>query len=106
MGFCLYWLLVPSNYIIEAAVTARRVDCSASITEVKRRRARLVLGWVTAWEFTKKKIYGWTDFLLRKLIYIYIKQSRVSYTIYNSRTAGRILMIFYLLDSSPLQIAE
>ena len=47
---------MPSNYIIEAAVTARRVDCSASITEVKLRRARLVLGWVTAWEFTKKKL--------------------------------------------------
>jgi hypothetical protein len=32
---------------------------------------------------------------------IYIKESRVSYRIYNSRTAGPILIISDLLDSSP-----
>jgi hypothetical protein len=32
---------------------------------------------------------------------IYIKESQVSYRIYNSRTAGPILMISNLLDSSP-----
>jgi hypothetical protein len=32
---------------------------------------------------------------------IYIKESRVSYRIYNSRTAGPIFMISDLLDSSP-----
>jgi hypothetical protein len=37
---------------------------------------------------------------------IYIKQSRVSYAIYNSRTAGQIFMIFILLDLSPPRLAE
>jgi hypothetical protein len=32
---------------------------------------------------------------------ICIKESQVSYRIYNSRTARPILMIFNLLDSSP-----
>jgi hypothetical protein len=31
---------------------------------------------------------------------MYIKKSRVSYKIYNSRTAGLIFMIYDLLDSS------
>jgi hypothetical protein len=35
--------------------------------------------------------------------YICIKESHVSYRIYNSRTAGLILMIFDLLDSSPFK---
>jgi hypothetical protein len=35
-----------------------------------------------------------------------IKQSRVSYAIYNSRTAGQIFMIFILLDLSPPRLAE
>lgn len=35
-----------------------------------------------------------------------IIESRVSYTIYNSRTAGSILMIPNLLDSSPPLIVE
>jgi hypothetical protein len=34
-------------------------------------------------------------------IYIYIKESQVIYRIYNSRTAGPILMVTNLLDSSP-----
>jgi hypothetical protein len=37
----------------------------------------------------------------KKSIYIYIKESRVSYRIYNSITAGPIFMISDLLDSSP-----
>jgi hypothetical protein len=37
---------------------------------------------------------------------VYIKQSRVSYTVYNSRTAGQIFMIFILLDLSPPRLAE
>jgi hypothetical protein len=32
---------------------------------------------------------------------IYLKKTQVIYRIYNSRTAGPILMIFDLLDSSP-----
>jgi hypothetical protein len=43
---------------------------------------------------------------LHYLYYIYIKQSRVSYAIYNSRTAGQIFMIFILLDLSPPRLAE
>jgi hypothetical protein len=43
---------------------------------------------------------------VKQSISIYIKQSRVSYTIYNSRTAGPIFMIFDLLDLSPPRIAE
>jgi hypothetical protein len=39
-------------------------------------------------------------------LYIPIKQSRVSYAIYNSRTAGQICMIFILLDLSPPRLAE
>jgi hypothetical protein len=35
-----------------------------------------------------------------------IKQSRVSYAIYNSRTAGQIFMIFILLDLSSPRLAE
>ena len=29
----------------------RRLSCSRPATEVKQRRARLVLGWVTAWKY-------------------------------------------------------
>jgi hypothetical protein len=36
-----------------------------------------------------------------KSIYIYIKGSRVSYRIYNSRTSEPIFIISDLLDSSP-----
>lgn len=35
---------------------------------------------------------------------MYIKESRISYTIYNSRTAGPILMILNFLYLSPSQI--
>jgi hypothetical protein len=41
-----------------------------------------------------------------KINALYIKQSRVSYAIYNSRTAGQIFMIFILLDLSPPRLAE
>jgi hypothetical protein len=44
--------------------------------------------------------------ILNIKISIYIKQSRVSYAIYNSRTAGQIFMIFILLDLSPPRLAE
>jgi hypothetical protein len=43
---------------------------------------------------------------VHNILSIYIKQSRVSYAIYNSRTAGQIFMIFILLDLSPPRLAE
>ena len=42
-----------SNNIYNKCLGSYHVECTGSrpITEVKQRRARLVLGWVTAWEY-------------------------------------------------------
>ncbi len=40
-------------FIENSCLGSYHVECTGSrpITEVKQRRARLVLGWVTAWEY-------------------------------------------------------
>ncbi len=39
--------------LVNLCLGSYHVECTGSrpITEVKQRRARLVLGWVTAWEY-------------------------------------------------------
>jgi hypothetical protein len=54
--------------------------------------------------YRKGKCLGANSLMLKKCPGI--KQSRVSYAIYNSRTAGQIFMIFILLDLSPPRLAE
>ena len=53
VGLVSFWIIFKHVIVISQRLRPYHVESTGSrpITEVKQRRARLVLGWVTAWEY-------------------------------------------------------